>query len=231
MKIVISPSKTMEMHKCKYLDEKELLFPKKQKKVLGILKKFSKTDLSFALSIKGNILENTFKLIKDYNNLDSYHAFTSYTGLVFKNLDRESYTQEDYNYISNHVCILDAFYGIVEPGTLIKQYRLDMKAKIGINLYKHWDISDYFSDELIINLASNEFSTMIKKFMINIGFLQNKNGAFVNQATYSKMARGKFLNYLIQNKITSLEEMKEFQEENYVFNESLSDEFNLIFTR
>ena len=106
-----------------------------------------------------------------------------------------------------------------------------MKAKIGLNLYKHWDIDDYFKEELIINLASTEFSKMITKKMINIHFLQFKNNKYINQATYSKMARGKLLNYLIMNKIDEIETIKLFDFDGYLFDPRLSDESNLTFTR
>ena len=106
-----------------------------------------------------------------------------------------------------------------------------MKSKIGLNLYKHWTIDEYFKNELVINLASFEFSSMLHIDMISIHFLQTKNNKFVNQATYSKMARGRFLDYLIKNKITTINAMKLFKEDNYSLNESLSDDTNLVFTR
>jgi cytoplasmic iron level regulating protein YaaA (DUF328/UPF0246 family) len=126
---------------------------------------------------------------------------------------------------------LDAFYGILEPGTLIKPYRLDMKVNIGVNLYNHWKIDDYFKNEIVINLASNEYSKMLNIPMINISFLQFKNGKYINQATYSKQARGLFLDYIILNKIENVELMKNFNRDNYQYNKNLSDESNMVFTR
>ena len=231
MKIVISPSKTMKMTKSEYLIDKEILYPKKHKNVLSTLRKLSKEEIGKALSIKDDILNQTYYQIKNYSKQETYHAFPSFTGLVFFNLDKESFKQEEYKYISKNIRVLDAFYGILEPESLIRQYRLDMKAKIGLNLYKHWDIDDYFKEELIINLASTEFSKMITKKMINIHFLQFKNNKYINQATYSKMARGKLLNYLIMNKIDEIETIKLFDFDGYLFDPRLSDEFNLTFTR
>lgn len=231
MKIIISPSKTMKMSKSEYLIDKELLFPKKHKKVLASLRKLNKKDLEKSLSIKGNLLDQTYHLIKKYQDLEVYHAFESYTGLVYKGLNRDKYQEEEYDYIIKHIRILDAFYGVLEPGTLIKQYRLDMKAKIGLNLYHHWDIEDYFNNEIIMNLASTEFSSMLHKTMINIKFLQDNHGRYLNQATYAKMARGLFLDFLIKRKITSINEMKTFKSDNYTYNESLSDESNIVFVR
>ena len=221
----------MDMQKNNYLINKELLFHKEHKKVLASLKKLTKKELGKGLSIKENLLDKTYNDINSFSGASTSHAFPSYTGLVYKNLDKASYKEEEYSYITDYIRILDALYGVLEPGTLIKPYRLDMKTKIGLNLYKHWNIDQYFNGETIINLASTEFSSMLHIDMTNISFLQKKDNKYINQATYSKMARGKFLDYLIKNKITSVKKMKKFNSDNYQFNEPLSTEFNLVFTR
>ncbi|XFA99288.1 YaaA family protein [Candidatus Izemoplasma sp. B36] len=231
MKIVISPSKTMNYQKCEYLEDKEPIYINKHKEVLSKLKKFKKTDIPKVYKIKGDLIDKTYRNIIDYDTNDSYHAFASYTGLVFFNLDRDNYKDKEYEYIASNVRILDAFYGILEPGTLIKPYRLDMKTDIGLNLYQHWNIDDYFNNDVVINLASNEFSKMLNIPMININFLQYKNGKYINQATYSKQARGLFLDYMIKHEIEDISLLKLFNIDTYKFNDLLSDDFNLVFTR
>lgn len=231
MLIVISPSKTMLYKNSEYLENKPLIYPKKHKKVLAQLRKLSKSEIGRVYNIKDDLLSKTYSNIKDYSKNESYQAFPSFTGLVFFNLDRDNYKQAEYDYIAKNLRILDAFYGVLEPGTLVKPYRLDMKTKIGINLYKHWNIDSYFKDDIIINLASTEFSNMITKPMININFLQSKNGNYINQATYSKQARGLFLDYLIKNKIEDRKLMQEFNLDNYSYNRELSDISNITFTR
>lgn len=231
MKILLSPSKTMNPANSMYLQNRNLLFPKQHQKILSKLKIMNKQELSKALSIKDDILNTTYHNIRGYDLLESYHAFTSFTGLVYKNIDKESYRQEEYNYIQNHLLILDAFYGILEPGTTIKPYRLDMKAKIGFNLYAFWDVNSLLEEELIINLASKEFSEMISVPMVTVHFLQLKNGVYINQATYSKQARGLFFDFLVKNKLHSINEMIGFNSDGYTFNSDLSDENNLTFTR
>ena len=184
------------------------------------------------MKISKTLLDKTYENLQNYDKLPIFKAFDAFNGLVYKGLQKELYHLEEYEYIDNKIVILDAFYGILLPGNLIKQYRLDMKMKIRIDLYTFWDINDYFKDELIINLASIEFSKMITpKKMVNISFLQHQNGSYVNLATYSKQARGQFLNYLILNKIKTLSKMCEFAEANYTFNKALSNDSNLVFTR
>jgi len=231
VKIIISPSKTMLFKNSKFLENRSLVYPKLHKKVLTQLRKLSKIEIARIFNIKGALLDKTYQNIKDYSKNESHQAFPSFTGLVFFNLDRDNYKQPEYEYIAKNVRILDAYYGVLEPGTLVKPYRLDMKTKIGINLYKHWTIDAYFDDELLINLASNEFSQMLDKSMININFLQSKNGKYINQATYSKQARGLFLDYLIKNKIEVRKLMHGFNLDNYKYNQELSDLENVTFTR
>ena len=231
LKIILSPSKTTEYQKSNYLTDKVPLYPKKTKKILAQLKKKSKKQLAESLKLSTKLLESTFSDIKNYEANPTYHAFVSFNGLVFKQLQLANYTKEDFLYVEEHVRILDAFYGVLEPGTLIKPYRLDMKAKIDLDLYHFWNISTYFQDEVIVNLASNEFSSMINLPMIQIQFLQRKEDTYINQATYSKMGRGMFLDYLVQNKVKTVAEMKLFQAENYQYNPSLSNDNTIVFTR
>lgn len=232
MKIILSPSKTQSPHEMRHYTDKELLFPKEHKKVLAAVRKLKKTELKTKWKLSKDLVESTYSTIKNYNTLNTFQAFDAFTGLVFFNMDRESYTKEEHDYIETHVRILDAFYGVLEPGTLIKPYRLDMKVPIGLNLYKHWNITSYFKEEVIINLASTEFSKMITSpTMLTISFLQNKDGKFVNQATYSKMARGKFADYMIKNKLTQIDDLKSFDLDGYSFNQDLSDNSTLVFTR
>ena len=231
MKIIISPAKTLKPDYNNYFTSKELIFGKEHRKVLASLRKLTKKDIKKVMKIDKELLNNTYQNIKNYSKNDSFQAFFSYDGLVYKSLEKDSYNHEHILYIENSIVILDAFYGVIEPGTLIKPYRLDMKMNIGLNLYKHWSIDKYFEDNIIINLASDEYSKMIKKDMINISFLQNKDGKYINQATYSKMARGLLLNYLINNQINEIDHIKKFNLDNYQYNKSLSDDSNIVFTR
>ncbi len=232
MKIVISPSKTQNPNKSSYLNNKEVIYIKEHKRILSLLNKLSKEDLKKVMKIKNSLLDITYDNINNYSKLGTFQAFESFNGLVYKGLEKQLYKSEEYNYIESHIIILDALYGILEAGTLIKPYRLDMKMKIGVNLYKHWNIDSYFKDELVINLASNEFSKMLTlKNLVNIKFLQYKNNSYINQATYSKQARGLFLNYLILNQMTNINNMLQFSEQGYSYNTELSDEFNIIFSR
>ncbi|MBN2540521.1 MAG: YaaA family protein [Bacilli bacterium] len=231
MKIILSPSKTMNIVRSDYLQSTAIKYDKMTLKLVRKMQKLKIGQLGKALSIKGNVLNQTYEMYYNYESNESGHAFPSFNGLVYKQLTIKTYLQEEWNYISKHIRILDALHGILNPGTLMKPYRLDMKSDIELNLYDYWELDSEFKDELVINLASKEFSSMLSVPMITIQFLENKNGKYINQATYSKMARGKMLQYMILNKIESIEKIKNFHEDNYKYNEELSNLETITFVR
>ena len=48
---------------------------------------------------------------------------------------------------------------------------------------------------------------------------------------YAKKARGMMARYVVQNKINTVEEVKDFDLDGYTYNEVLSNENELVFTR
>lgn len=231
MKIILSPSKTADYTSSSALASTELRYPAKTKKIVSTIRKLSQKDLGKALHIKGDILKQTYNYYQNYYKSPRYQAFPSFNGLVFKQLQKDLYREEEYRYIEEHLFILDALYGVLEPGTLIAPYRLDMKAKIGIPLYSYWTVDDVIQDDLIINLASSEFKDMVHLPVVSISFFEKKNNEYVQQATYSKMARGKMLHFMILHKVKTIDEIKQFNEDQYCYNEALSTEAMIVFTR
>ena len=245
MKIIFSPSKEMReenIFENKKIEFTEPKFKDKTNILIGILKEKSLSEIENIMKLKGELLNKTYKDIQDYDKLKFIPAISMYYGVSFKELDLEDYSEKSLKYLQNNLLILSALYGASLAFDLLKKYRLDMTMSIiDKGLYNFWkkDINDYISnilskDEVLLNLASGEFSKVIdnkKISMINIDFKEEKDGAYKSVSTYSKKARGKFLNYLIKNQIDNLEEIKKIKLDGYSLNKDLSDERNLTFTR
>ena len=245
MKIIFSPSKEMReenIFENKKIEFTESKFKDKTNILIGILKEKSLSEIENIMKLKGKLLNKTYKDIQDYDKLKFIPAISMYYGVSFKELDLEDYSEKSLKYLKNNLLILSALYGASLAFDLLKKYRLDMTMSItDKGLYNFWkkDINDYISnildkDEILLNLASSEFSRLIdnkKILMINIDFKEEKDGTYKSISTYSKKARGKFLNYLVKNQIDNLEEIVKIKLDGYNFNKDLSDEKNLIFTR
>ena len=245
MKIIFSPSK--EMREENIFENKEIEFTESKFKdktniLINTLKEKSISEIENIMKLKGELLNNTYKDIQDYDKLKFIPAISMYYGVSFKELNLEDYSEKSLKYLKNNLLILSALYGVLLAFDLVKKYRLDMTMSIiDKGLYNFWkkDINDYISnifskDEVLLNLASGEFSKLIdnkKISMINIDFKEEKDGAYKSVSTYSKKARGQFLNYLIKNQIANLEDIKKIKLDGYSLNKDLSDEKNLIFTR
>ncbi len=239
MKIIISPSKRQN-RKC--IIDKDLIKPfyeVKSDKLRKLLENYDRAELSEVLNIKGNLLDKTQK--KYSSPKHSKAAICCYNGLVFKQLDVNSYAADALNYMQNNLCILSAMYGILTPLTAIEPYRLDMKSKIKtIDLYDYWQekMDDFFKDEdLIINLASNEFSKMLKPKnykgrFINIDFKEyRKDNKLRIVAARAKKARGLMLDEMIKNQVKKIESLKKIEVLNYHYDSTKSSENSLVFIR
>ena len=245
MKIIFSPSKEMReenIFENKKIEFTESKFKDKTNILIGILKEKSLSEIENIMKLKGELLNDTYKDIQDYDKLKYIPAISLYYGVSFKELNLEDYSEKSLKYLKNNLLILSALYGVSLAFDLLKKYRLDMTMSIiDKGLYNFWkkDINDYISnilskDEVLLNLASGEFSKLIdnkKISMINIDFKEEKDGAYKSVSTYSKKARGQFLNYLVKNQIDNLEDIKKIKLEGYSLNNTLSDEKNFIFTR
>ena len=245
MKIIFSPSKEMReenIFKNKKIEFTESKFKDKTNILIDILKEKLISEIENIMKLKGELLNKTYKDIQDYDKLKSIPAISMYYGVSFKELNLEDYSEKSLKYLKNNLLILSALYGVSLAFDLLKKYRLDMTMSIiDKGLYNFWkkDINDYISnilskDEILLNLASGEFSKMIdskKISIINVDFKEERDGAYKSVSTYSKKARGQFLNYLVKNEIDNLEDIKKIKLDGYSLNNTLSDEKNFIFTR
>ena len=240
MKILIAPSKGRNYKKIQ--NEFNLTFPvynEEASYLQRILKQYKKDELASVFKIKNKILERTYDEFLNFKINEINPAIFSFNGVVYKELDLKGYTDNQFEYLSENIIILSALYGVIKPFDGIKNYRLDMTVKFtDISLYKFWknkinnESINRKENEIVINLASDEYSKMFDGEFTNIKFLEKISDAKYKQVSiYSKKARGKILNYMILNKIDTIDEIKKFDIDNYRFSEEESDLNNIVFTR
>ena len=240
MKIILSPSKTQNSNATIIMSNKPLFNEKLTFNLFKNFKKVSKKSLEDQIKIKGKLLDEIYEYYHRFQVTDTMTpVLDCYQGVAFSEIKYENFNDKQLSYMNNHLRILSAMYGVIEPDTNIWTYRLDMNAKpAGINLYKYWQeaIDEYFKDEdVIINLASSEFSRMIKSkkdIMINIHFKEEQKDGSLKVISYnSKKARGQMVHALISNQINEVEKIKDLHIDGYELDEAISDSCNYYFVK
>jgi len=184
-----------------------------------------------------------------FNQSNARQAILSFNGDVYTGLDAQTFSDGDFDFAQKHFRILSGLYGLLKPLDLMQAYRLEMGCKLansrGDNLYQFWGeiITDELNkalseqgDEVLINLASTEYFKSVKKKQLNAtiitpAFKDWKNGQYKMISFFAKKARGLMARYIIQNKLTSVEQLKDFDLAGYQYNESLSKGNDWVFTR
>jgi len=166
MKIVLSPSKTKTISsdvtvKVPLAAEFQ---PKITKKILTHVQFLDVVALGKALKLKADKAQDLYDFYLDFEEQPVGHACESYDGIAFKYLDWAGLSNEARAFGEHHLAIVSALYGVVEPTMGIRDYRLDMVDKVGINLYETWReaVDAYFhKEDWILNLASKEYAKMV----------------------------------------------------------------------
>lgn len=237
MKIIFSPSKEMSFQS-PY--KEAITYSDKTKQIMDVLQKLNKDEIKKIYKISDKVADEVANYINNFDSEESYRAIEIYTGLAFRKFEINSLNSDERSYLDDHLLILSAFYGPIHPEKLVRPYRLDMNTGIkidGLSLKNFW--KDEFNDsvyvgETILNLASDEFSSLIdrKRFKIyDFDFFEKKDCKLKSHSTISKKSRGLMLNYICKNKIENLEDLKNFNLEGFEFYEKLSTEEKFTFIK
>ena len=227
--ILISPAKRLQTELFNSsLDSTKPLFTKEADLIASELSKLDVLGLKSLMNVSDDIAEINVERYKNWNKSQQQEkrAIFLFEGDVFKNLNAKGMSEKDLNYMSEKLRILSGIYGILRPSDEINPYRLEMGTNFSVNsasnLYEFWgdkvanSIKSDFPSENIFNLASEEYFSVVKKYLdpkkvIEFKFLSMSGGKERVIGVIAKRARGEMAKFLIQNRIDNLEDIKKFQ--------------------
>lgn len=243
MQIIISPAKKMKVDQDdftpldtpRYLDQSVII----KRKLLSL----SYDELKHLWHTSDKLTAENYDQLHhtDLNNALTPAVF-SYVGIQYQYIAPNVLDEQSLTYLQNHLWILSAFYGVLRPFDGIVPYRLEMKSRLNINdnhnLYEFWGDKLYQNvrnQGPIINLASKEYAQAITPYLqpedkfIDVVFAQIVSGKLKTRATAAKMARGEMVRFIVENQLTSINDLKQFQTSGYNFDESRSTDRKLVF--
>lgn len=251
MKIIISPAKSLNFEdKVQTSINSKPLFHNDAIKINSELKKESIESLCYLMGISSKLGELNWTRNQDFTKDSNYskQAIFAFNGDVYDGLDINSLDNEKHQLVNNIIRILSGLYGILKPFDHIKPYRLEMGSKFSINgnknLYDFWKSkvtnqlkSELAEDELIVNLASNEYFSVINSKevsnkIISPQFKDFKNGTLKIISFYAKKARGLMSRFIIDNNVKSVNEILSFDSGGYSYSKKdTADELKPVFIR
>jgi len=244
MRIIISPAKKMRVD-TDILPYQELpVFLSRTEQLYKVLQSMSDAELKKLWKCNDQIAALNIQRLQ---NMDLHNRLTpavlAYEGIQYQYMAPGVFTEQAFRYVQEHLRILSGFYGILKPFDGVTPYRLEMQAKLRAGECK--DLYAYWGDSLakalleetdcIVNLASKEYSVCVSKYLpenvrfITCVFGEEKDGKVIEKGTMCKMARGEMVRYMAENQIEDPEQIKTFEQLNYRFDPTRSNDNLFVF--
>lgn len=207
-------------------------------------------DLARMLGVNRRIAaENRLRYHRFHDPAEpSLAALTAYTGIVFRHLGPETFTDADFEYAQQHLHITSFLYGLLRPLDAIRPYRLEGAAVLPGDeqtLFDYWRprLTDAFlerirtDDGLLLNLASGEMKRLFdwprirrEVRIITPEFRIREGDRLRTVVVYTKMCRGEMARYVLRRRISDPDRLRDFAWEGFAWNPALSRGDEWVFT-
>jgi hypothetical protein len=176
-------------------------------------------------------------------------AALAFNGDTYQGLEAKTLSADDLHWAQDHLGILSGLYGLLRPLDAIQPYRLEMGSKLktrrGASLYEYWGdtiakalnarAADVGTD-LLVNCASQEYfgavdRKALKLRVITPSFMEVKDDKPRIVSFFAKRARGAMARFIVENRLTAAEAIKDFTSGGYAYDANLSDGDTWVFVR
>lgn len=176
-------------------------------------------------------------------------AALAFNGDTYQGLEAKTLSADDLHWAQDHLGILSGLYGLLRPLDAIQPYRLEMGSKLktrrGASLYEYWGdtiakalnarAADVGTD-LLVNCASQEYfgavdRKALKLRVITPSFMEVKDDKPRIVSFFAKRARGAMARFIVENRLTAAEAIKDFTSGGYAYDANQSDGDTWVFVR
>jgi len=245
MLVLLSPARNIRPFLNSNVEVGRPVFLPEAMRIVDVLKEYDPWRLESLLDLNPERAVEIMKCYRDFEpEAPGTPALLSYYGAAFRNMDPEDFNKSDFAFAQKQLRILSALYGILRPADGVLPHRLGMKKDFridGKDLYEFWGRRIYeqvFPQGVpVVNLASLEYVKLIKPFlcpgdeMVACRFLVHKQGGARGTVATIRAARGLMARYIIKNRITKPEGLKDFDMDGYRYIESRSNTREYVFIR
>ena len=250
MLVVVSPAKRLDWSEQSF-ETTSPVFTAEANRLAGHARQLTLGKLKALMGLSDDLAKLNRARLRDFSSSPSDEAsraaLYAFAGDTFQGFDAASIDTETRAYAQDHMRILSGLYGVLRPMDAIQPYRLEMgsrlKTRRGKSLYDFWgsEISIALNktaqetgSDFLVNCASQEYFgavdlNVLTPRVITPQFYDIKGGSPKIVSFFAKKARGAMARFIVENRVTSVDGLKDFDLGGYRFVEGNDSE--LVFHR
>lgn len=219
------------------------LFLKEAQTLVDVWRGASPSELEKHMHISAKKTSEVEQLYKAWssNAVGQIPAVDAFIGDIYSGLQVQDWSKDDRRYAHDHLFILSGLYGVLHACDGIVPYRLEMGYKLpdGQSMYAFWGDTIACalpaSTDSILNLSAVEYTKALLPFIdipvITPKFLtiNKKTGEPVFVVVHAKIARGAYASWVILHRVENHQQLKDFNELGYMYDELLSTDNQPVF--
>lgn len=201
-------------------------------------------DLGKQLDCSQKIAAENWKRYQNFGFAEKLPAIMAYNGQAYKPLKAHTLSEEALSYAQKHLWITCFLYGLLRPMDSIVPYRMEhcttLEATHDKPINQFWKdkLTDVLIDSvkaddgILIHLSTEEYEHLFDwkrvrnevKVIQPLFYVEQENGKLKVQAVWAKTCRGAMVRFILNNHITSPQELKAFSYEGFEYEAQLGEE-------
>ena len=201
-------------------------------------------ELARQLDCSNKLAVENLKRYQAFHHAEKLPALFAYNGQAYKHLKANTLSEQALTYAQQHLWITCFLYGLLRPMDGIVPYRMEhctrLPATNGQPVNQFWKnkLTDILlqsvkdDDHTLLHLSTEEYEHLFdwKRVCQEVNviqplfYVQQPNGTLKMQAVWAKSCRGAMVRYILQNQITTTNELKHFSYEGFEWQAHLGEE-------
>lgn len=208
-------------------------------------------ELARQLDCSRKLAAENWKRYQNFFCADPIPAILAYNGQAYKHLKADTLPDRALSFGQSHLWITCFLYGLLRPMDAIVPYRMEhcvtMKATGSKPVNQYWKdkLTDVLIDSvkaddgILVHLSTGEYEHLFDwkrvlrevKVIHPLFYVRQPNGTLKMQAVWAKSCRGAMVRYILENEITSPEQLTAFEYEGFKFSPNHGEELFPHFIR
>lgn len=252
MLVVVSPAKRLDWSERPF-QTTEPDFTAEAARLAGHARQLTLGDLKKLMGLSDALAKLNRDRFRDFaadpSDDATRPALYAFAGDTYLGFDAGSLDDDGRARAQSHLRILSGLYGLLRPMDAIQPYRLEMgsrlKTRRGKTLYDFWgdaiskalnQAADAVGTDILVNCASQEYfgavdPKALKLRVVTPNFYEVKNGDPKIVSFFAKKARGSMARFIVENRVTTEDGLRDFDLGGYRFVGASDDGANLTFHR